>query len=279
VSIRTAYFAVALSLAASCLGFGAQQAAKPSPFNQAVISKAISFMPDDLKTKLSAVEKEILAAAKPPTSGPTQHLSYFVEKEMGSGPSTLAEQFRIVRKKVGEHASYSVLAPYLGKLAGTIIALSEPYHTEESALKGEAHAAFEKALDESASKLKAEFDGNNKVDNPSEFAVQSAKRANEILAQLGSAENPDPSANRSAVFSLATNGIADCWWTLLPAEKTKTADETAPPAEGDFIGNKRSLKFHLTTCKYLPAEKNRVHFKTRDEAVNEGYVPCKVCKP
>ncbi|MBF7084380.1 MBL fold metallo-hydrolase [Desulfallas sp. Bu1-1] len=48
---------------------------------------------------------------------------------------------------------------------------------------------------------------------------------------------------------------------------------------GGYIGNKNSKKFHLPSCSTLPAEYNRVYFKTRDEAVSAGYVPCKRCNP
>lgn len=46
-----------------------------------------------------------------------------------------------------------------------------------------------------------------------------------------------------------------------------------------FIGNINSKKFHLPTCGNLPAEKNRIFFDSRQEAVNAGYSPCGNCKP
>ena len=57
------------------------------------------------------------------------------------------------------------------------------------------------------------------------------------------------------------------------------SDPEAVPAA--YVGNANSMKFHLSTCTY--AEKisagNRVEISTREEAVNGGYVPCKVCCP
>jgi len=44
-----------------------------------------------------------------------------------------------------------------------------------------------------------------------------------------------------------------------------------------YIGNKNSNKLHRPYCKYLPAEHNRVYFKTWEEAIEAGYVPCKAC--
>lgn len=53
----------------------------------------------------------------------------------------------------------------------------------------------------------------------------------------------------------------------------------ASTSSDGYIGNKNSKKFHLPTCSTLPAEHNRVYFKTREEAVNAGYTPCKRCDP
>ena len=241
-------------------------AKEPTTFTEAVIQKAISFMPAESKAKLTPLEAQMVKAAKL-----TPEPRYWVEKSEGNGPSALAEQFRSARKKIAGKPSDSALATVLGGLAGNVIVLCQPYHTDEIACSGPKHAAFEKTLDSAAGTLKVDFDGNTIVSNPSEFAIQLARSANGLL------KNEDEAAVQSAVFSLAANGVADCWWTLLVGEKTQ-ASETIP-ATGNFIGNKRSLKFHLPTCKYLPAEKNRVYFKTREEAINEGFVPCKVCKP
>lgn len=279
MSARVWFFVAALVWMFPTADTFAAETAKPASFAQAVIRQAVSFMPAELKTKLSPLEKDMATAAKS-TLAPGQagkEPCYFVDKQEGSGPLALAEQFRAVRKKLGERAPYAALAPSLGKLAGNVIALCQPYHTNEAAFKDPKHAAFEKGLDAACSSLKADFDGYQKVDNPSEFAVRLAEHAHGLLDRLKSAEGENIAGVQSAVFALASNGVVDCWWTLLAGEKTRSSEEI--PATGNYIGNKRSLKFHLPTCRYLPAEKNRVYFKTRDEAINEGFVPCKVCKP
>lgn len=57
-----------------------------------------------------------------------------------------------------------------------------------------------------------------------------------------------------------------------------TVTATPEPTDvGEYIGNKNSKKFHLPTCKNLPAEKNRVFFDSRQEAVDAGYDPCGNC--
>lgn len=48
-----------------------------------------------------------------------------------------------------------------------------------------------------------------------------------------------------------------------------------------YVGNARSKKFHRADCRYAAemSPANRVEFGSREEAVRQGYVPCKVCKP
>ena len=58
-----------------------------------------------------------------------------------------------------------------------------------------------------------------------------------------------------------------------------TNDPVEPDDIGEYIGNKNSKKFHLPTCKNLPAEKNRVYFDSRQAAVDAGQTPCGNCNP
>jgi len=48
-----------------------------------------------------------------------------------------------------------------------------------------------------------------------------------------------------------------------------------------FIGNMRSHKFHRPDCRWAKkiSPGNRVCFKSRQEAIDQGYTPCKVCRP
>lgn len=65
-----------------------------------------------------------------------------------------------------------------------------------------------------------------------------------------------------------------------PTEITSVSSiETDIPDAGEYIGNKNSKKFHLPTCKNLPAEKNRVYLESRNEALQKGYDPCGNCNP
>jgi hypothetical protein len=253
----------------------ANNSTKSSPFVEAVIEKAINLMPAEGKAKLLNVRKEISLGIGSDVGTGKQATAcyYFVDERKGTAPSSLAEHFRCIRKTLGESSQYSKIAPNLGRLAKCVVDICQPYHSDEAAYKNSAHEIFEKQLNTTVASLKVQFDKLDKVDNPVEFATNKAKEANKLLHKLQSQDlqSTDLTAINSEIFSLAVNSVADCWYTLLGSRQNV--------ASGEFIGNKNSLKFHLPSCKYLPAEKNRVYFKTREEAIKEGYVPCKVCKP
>jgi len=48
-----------------------------------------------------------------------------------------------------------------------------------------------------------------------------------------------------------------------------------------FVGSKNSNKYHYTWCRWAQRIKpsNLVTFDSPEEAIAEGYIPCKVCKP
>lgn len=51
--------------------------------------------------------------------------------------------------------------------------------------------------------------------------------------------------------------------------------------ESYYVASKRSTKFHRPGCMWAEkiSPKNRVVFKSRDEALNKGLSPCRVCYP
>ena len=59
---------------------------------------------------------------------------------------------------------------------------------------------------------------------------------------------------------------------------TNTASKTIT---GTFIGNTNSEKFHEPSCRWAQkiSSSNKITFSSRNEAINQGYQPCKVCNP
>ncbi|NDY42228.1 hypothetical protein G3N55_05145 [Dissulfurirhabdus thermomarina] len=54
-----------------------------------------------------------------------------------------------------------------------------------------------------------------------------------------------------------------------------------PVPERFYIGNRRSLRFHRPDCRYgrRTRRENRVRFESREEALRQGYCPCRRCRP
>ncbi len=48
-----------------------------------------------------------------------------------------------------------------------------------------------------------------------------------------------------------------------------------------YVGNRNTRKFHHDSCSSVSQMKpsNRVYIETREEAINNGYVPCQRCRP
>lgn len=67
------------------------------------------------------------------------------------------------------------------------------------------------------------------------------------------------------------------------APSTVAEEESTPPAEGTtYILNTNTHKFHIPSCSSVDAmkEKNKQEFQgSRDEAIAQGYDPCKRCNP
>lgn len=66
---------------------------------------------------------------------------------------------------------------------------------------------------------------------------------------------------------------------ITPKPTVKPTPEISEEKEQIYIGNKNSKKFHYPNCHTLPAEKNRVEFSSRDNAIDRGYKPCRNCNP
>jgi hypothetical protein len=71
----------------------------------------------------------------------------------------------------------------------------------------------------------------------------------------------------------------------LPSPPAGPAEAVSPPpkaeAEVDFVGFKKSNKYHYPTCKWARTRypSQLIKFKSPGEAQERGYIPCPVCKP
>jgi len=59
-----------------------------------------------------------------------------------------------------------------------------------------------------------------------------------------------------------------------------TSDKTSSDS-GNYVANSNTGKFHEVSCKWGQkiSDHNKVTFDSRNEAISQGYQPCKVCNP
>lgn len=62
---------------------------------------------------------------------------------------------------------------------------------------------------------------------------------------------------------------------------TYSKDSSSSSSSGSYIGNSNTGKFHELSCKWGQkiSSHNKVTFNSRNEAISQGYQPCKVCNP
>ncbi len=55
--------------------------------------------------------------------------------------------------------------------------------------------------------------------------------------------------------------------------------ETSIQTDARLLGNTETLVFHNSDCNFSTSVNCTATFRTREEAVDQGYKPCGVCKP
>ena len=80
-------------------------------------------------------------------------------------------------------------------------------------------------------------------------------------------------------FSACMGGTFDTDETN--SKNTNNKDTVSSSAVYSYFGNKRTKIFHKGSCPQANNAKNDNIYVTdsREELINEGYVPCKVCNP
>jgi competence protein ComEC len=100
-----------------------------------------------------------------------------------------------------------------------------------------------------------------------------------IIEPSSSTSSSKSPASTAKNLTQPTTSDADIFIQTTPKTTAINNVEKKVDAVKTYIGNKNSKIFHETNCSTLPAEKNRIYFDSRDEALNNGYIPCKRCKP
>ncbi len=88
-------------------------------------------------------------------------------------------------------------------------------------------------------------------------------------------------------FVITSNEIEQEITKSSPAQAETTVEaqieQAGPPSQSaSYIANKNTKKFHYPSCSSVSdmKEKNKLYYEgSRDDLINQGYVPCKRCNP
>ena len=112
--------------------------------------------------------------------------------------------------------------------------------------------------------------------------IVDGKNVNEMLLKEGLAEimYMPPSEFYPYNWANGDTHVADTHSSSSSSDSTST-DSSSSSGSGSYVGNANTGKFHVSSCSSVNkmSEKNKVFFSSRDEAINQGYVPCKRCNP
>lgn len=75
------------------------------------------------------------------------------------------------------------------------------------------------------------------------------------------------------------NNIADIDNSVDNLVEESVMMEVVKENDWDYICNLKSMKFHLPTCHTLPNAENSDYISSREQAIADGYIPCKNCNP
>lgn len=101
---------------------------------------------------------------------------------------------------------------------------------------------------------------------------------NETLSRLRDAETKVYRTDLHGDIIVSSNGK----YVSIKTEQNQNINTNESLSRSDdqtYIGNIKSKKFHLSSCNSLPYEKNRIYFKTKEEAIDLGYSSCSLCTP
>ena len=121
---------------------------------------------------------------------------------------------------------------------------------------------------------------NDKYGRTLAVVIVDGKNLNEMLLKEGLAEimYMPPSEFYPYDWGNGATHVADSGSSSTTSHSTS---DSSSSGSGSYVGNSNTGKFHVASCSSVDkmSEANKVFFSSRDEAINQGYVPCKRCNP
>lgn len=110
--------------------------------------------------------------------------------------------------------------------------------------------------------------------------IVDGKNVNEMLLKEGLAEIMYMPPSEFYPYNWANENTPT---SSYPSSDTGSSDTSSQSSSdsGSYVGNTNTGKFHLASCSSVGkmSDKNKVFFSSRDDAINQRYVPCKRCNP
>lgn len=113
--------------------------------------------------------------------------------------------------------------------------------------------------------------------------IVGGRNVNEMLLKEGLAEimYMPPSEFHPFDWANENTPVSHYHSSSSSSHKPTSTQSTSSSDSASYVGNANSGKFHVASCQSVSdmSEKNKVFFSSRDDAVNQGYIPCKRCNP
>lgn len=155
--------------------------------------------------------------------------------------------------------------------------ISEPSKIDPSELEVQSQ-------DESAEENKA-YDGIS-ASTSAEMASKTSDNAGTVKVSKSAKPTKNESANSEYIASKKTvlgsaskNIVTGTNKKSKPNKADINNNKRDSVGEGMFVGSSGSNKYHTPECRFVDKIKNKIYFKSSEEARNNGKVPCKVCNP
>ena len=122
---------------------------------------------------------------------------------------------------------------------------------------------------------------NDKYGRTLAVVIVDGKNVNEMLLKEGLAEIMyiPPSEFYPYNWAGSNTHVADSYTSS--SSSSSSSHSSSSSGSGSYVANANTGKFHVSGCDSINkmSEKNKVFFSSRDQAINQGYVPCKRCNP
>ena len=121
---------------------------------------------------------------------------------------------------------------------------------------------------------------NDKYGRTLAVVIVDGKNVNEMLLKEGLAEIMYMPPSEFYPYNWAGSGthVADTHSSSSSSSSTSSSDSSGT---GSYVANGNSGKFHVASCSSVSkmSENNKIFFSSRNEAINQGFEPCKLCNP